>query len=175
MYIILFFLSSSKPWNFSTTHCNAMKGCNNALRQLKTNMKINRWRRKIEENWSTSLIIYPCKNTHHPSQVIDEDATCISYLLLWYDFPTTQFSFCVPNLVEWFVLVQQYNDIAALIKWLWWQVKFLVQSKKNFFSIMWDKKPFPFMLELQTHQVCSYGWHTSSSLSIMLAQKIPNR
>jgi hypothetical protein len=46
-------------------------------------------------------------------QVIDEDATCISYLLLWYDLPTTQFSFCVPNLVEWFVLVQQCNDIAA--------------------------------------------------------------
>jgi hypothetical protein len=49
------------------------------------------------------------------------------------------------------------------------------QSKLFFFSIMWHKKPFPFMLELQTHQVCSYGWHTSSSLSIMLGQKVPNR
>ncbi len=159
MYIVLSFCLLLNLGTFQLhIETNAMKRCNNVLLWPKTNMKI--------------------KSTLNPNNLsLQKHLSSFKWLMrMQLASPISYYGMIYPPPNSPFVYQTWWNGLFWCInKMVMVTSQVSSESKLFFFSIMRDKKPFPFMLELQTHQVCSYGWHTSSSLSIMLGQKPPNR
>ncbi len=125
MYIILFFLSSSKPWNFSTTHCNAMKQCNSVLLQPKTNMKTKLMEKKYRRKPINITNNLSLQNTCHPSS---DWWGCNLHLLsptmVWFTHHAILLLCTKLGGMVCFGAAMQWH--CRINKWLWWQDKFLL-------------------------------------------------